>query len=180
MKMMIVMKCFIESGSFAEKLLFVMQGARMTERQFCEPVMLPQLFEHRNVRCPVEVLASERHCMMAETIEETKMIQLGPHPMHLRNAQDEVNDFTVTVFLNDPTHFEFEDGDTVEEFHGHVIVALPDFERKIEATALNALELTGRLMMLAEAYIMRTCEVEKLTVFNTVQDDIKVPTDMFR
>jgi hypothetical protein len=180
MKTMIAMKFFHVSALFADKRPFGMRETGRTKRQSCVLVTLQRLFERQNAKQKVEYQEFAHHFTLAKTIMETKMTELGPHTMILQSESGDTHEISVSAFIGDATEFAFEDGDTVEEFHGHIVVKFEEFERRIEASAMNSLELAGRLMMLAEAYISRTCDVEKLIVYKTVPDDVKSPTDMFR
>jgi hypothetical protein len=108
------------------------------------------------------------------------MIELGPHSLTLVNQDGDTHAVSVSITLNDAEAFTFEDGHSIDEFVGHVVITGETFERTIECVGLNSLELVGRLMMLGEAYLTRTCEVENLTIFKTIPDDVKFPTDIFR
>jgi hypothetical protein len=108
------------------------------------------------------------------------MIELGPHSLTLVNENGDTHAVSVSITLNDAVAFTFEDGHSIDEFVGHVVITGETFERTIECVGLNSLELVGRLMMLGEAYLTRTCEVENLTMYKVIEGDIKIATDMFR
>jgi hypothetical protein len=111
---------------------------------------------------------------------ENKMIELGPHQMCLQNKEGDIHEVFVSIYLGNAEPFTFEDGDSVDEYNGYAVIKFDTFERRIETVAMNSLELAGRLMMLAEAYLTRTCEVENLKLYKTIQGDVKLATDMFR
>ena len=139
-----------------------------------------QLGARLNVKQKVVFRVFERLFTPARTIMETEMIELGPHPMTLQNKDGATKDVCDSLFLGEAEPFTFEDGDIVDEYNGYAMIRFDTFERRIETVAMNSLELAGRLMMLAEAYLIRTCEVENLTLYKSVPDDIKIVTDMFR
>ena len=165
---------------FAGKHLFDTPETKKSKRLFEGHAMHRQLGARLNVKQKVVFRVFERLFTPARTIMETEMIELGPHPMTLQNKDGATQDVCVSLFLGEAEPFTFEDGDIVDEYNGYAMIKFDTFERRIETVAMNSLELAGRLMMLAEAYLIRTCEVENLTLYKSVPDDIKIVTDMFR
>jgi hypothetical protein len=108
------------------------------------------------------------------------MFELGPHKIILQNEAGDTEIATVTARILDSETFINDDGSEDTDQRGEIIIAFDGHERLIPATGLNTLEVIGRLLMLAEAYILRTCDLENLTVYIHRLGDVKGPGDMFR
>lgn len=108
------------------------------------------------------------------------MITLGPDTLTLQNKSGDTETFEVRIFLHDPKEEGTPEHDDGLAYYGEIPLSFASYERRMKASCINNIELVGVLMMFAEAYISRTCEVDDLTLFRNILGDIKVPTDMFR
>ncbi len=108
------------------------------------------------------------------------MIELGPHTLHFQTTDGQSEAFEIAIFLHPPKEegsTDYEDG---LAYYGEVLLTFAQHERRMKVSCENNIQLVGALMMFAESYIMRQCDVQNLTVYRNIPGDIKVPTDMFR
>jgi hypothetical protein len=108
------------------------------------------------------------------------MITLGPDTLTLQNKSGDTETFEIRIFLHEPKAEGTPEHDDGLAYYGEILLSFASHERRMKASCINNIELVGVLMMFAEAYISRTCEVENLTLFRNIPGDIKVPTEMFR
>jgi hypothetical protein len=108
------------------------------------------------------------------------MIELGPHTLQLQNRTGEIESVTVSIFLHGEETYENPDGSEETDQTGEIMLTFPNHERRMKAHAHNTIVVVGSLMMFAEAYLKRLCEVQKLKIFINRPGDVKVMHDIFR
>ncbi|GIU67008.1 hypothetical protein [Candidatus Phycosocius spiralis] len=108
------------------------------------------------------------------------MIELGPQTLHFQTTDGQSEAFEVSIFVHPPKEEGTPDHEDGLAYYGEVMLTFAQHERRMKVSCENNIQLVGTLMMFAESYIMRQCDVQNLTVYRHIPGDIKVPTDMFR
>jgi hypothetical protein len=108
------------------------------------------------------------------------MIELGPHTLHFQTKDGQSESFQVAMFLHPPKEVGTPEYDDGLAYYGEVLITFSNHERRMKVSCENNIQLVGALMMFAESYIMRECDIQDLKVYRNIPDDLKTPTEMFR